>query len=211
MLKVYWLVTAIALLLGPTSNVYAQRDAALRSIDEGADAYWAAALQIWEWAEPGYQETKSSALLAGLLEEGGFRIEKGVAGIPTAFTATFGSGRPVIGILGEFDALPGLSQKATPEKSPDPSREYGHACGHHLFGTASAAAALALAGQIEAGTLEGTIRFYGTPAEEGGGRGVPGIRLTDPFSAGSLLDAVGRALAAGTADGGNGSAVRAGA
>ncbi len=126
------------------------------------------ARKIWEWAEVGYQEKRSSALLADALESGGFRVERGVAGIPTAFIATIGSGRPVIAILGEYDALPGLSQQAEPVRRPATGITAGHACGHHLFGTASAAACLALAEPIKAGTLKGTLRFYGCPAEEGG-------------------------------------------
>ena len=126
------------------------------------------ARKIWEWAEVGYQEKRSSALLADALEAGGFRVERGVAGMPTAFVATIGSGKPVIGIIGEYDALPGLSQQAEPARHARPGTTAGHACGHHLFGTASAAACLALAEPIKAGRLKGTLRFYGCPAEEGG-------------------------------------------
>lgn len=141
----------------------------LTSIENKSADYWKMARQIWEWAEPGYQEERSSALLALNLEKAGFTVVKGVAGIPTAFTAEFGSGKPVIGILGEFDALPGLAQEAVAEKqSRTGSGGYGHGCGHHLFGVASSAAAIALAEQIKAGNLKGTVRFYGTPAEEGG-------------------------------------------
>jgi aminobenzoyl-glutamate utilization protein B len=103
-----------------------------------------------------------------MLENAGFTIERGVAEIPTAFTATFGSGKPVIGILGEYDALPGLSQRAVPYREPAVPGGYGHGCGHHLFGVASASASLALAEQMRAGQLRGTLRFYGCPAEEGG-------------------------------------------
>ena len=139
-----------------------------KSINSRADATWEAAMKIWGWAEPGYQETKSSALLAGMLERAGFDVRRGVAEIPTAFTATFGKGKPVIGILGEFDALPGLSQQATPERAPRKGIRYGHGCGHHLFGAASMSATIAIAEQIRAGRLKGTVRFYGCPAEEGG-------------------------------------------
>jgi aminobenzoyl-glutamate utilization protein B len=135
---------------------------------EHADSSWDMARKIWDWAELGYQEQKSAALLADALEKGGFRVERGVAGIPTAFIATIGSGQPVIGILGEYDALPGLSQQAKPVKQARPGLTSGHGCGHHLFGVASASACLALADQIRAGTLKGTLRFYGCPAEEGG-------------------------------------------
>jgi aminobenzoyl-glutamate utilization protein B len=102
------------------------------------------------------------------LEAGGFRVERGVAGIPTSFIAAIGSGKPVIGILGEYDALPGLSQQAVPLRQARPGATAGHACGHHLFGVASASACLALAQPIRAGTMPGTLRFYGCPAEEGG-------------------------------------------
>jgi aminobenzoyl-glutamate utilization protein B len=133
-----------------------------------ADDSWKMARQLWDWAEVGYQEKRSSALLADALEAGGFRVERGVAGIPTAFVATIGSGGPVIGILGEYDALPGLSQQAVPVRQPRADVTSGHGCGHNLFGVASASACLALAEQVRAGTLQGTLRFYGCPAEEGG-------------------------------------------
>jgi aminobenzoyl-glutamate utilization protein B len=139
-----------------------------KSIDSRGEATWEAALKIWGWAEPGYQETKSSALLSGILEQAGFDVRRGVAEIPTAFTATFGEGKPVIGILGEFDALPGLSQQATPRRAPREGIGYGHGCGHHLFGAASMSAAIAIAEQIKSGHLKGTVRYYGCPAEEGG-------------------------------------------
>jgi aminobenzoyl-glutamate utilization protein B len=103
-----------------------------------------------------------------MLKEEGFTIETGVAGIPTAFTATFGSGTPVIGVLGEYDALPGFSQDAVPFKKDLPGNTNGHACGHHLFGSASAAAAIAVKNWLKTTGRKGTIRFYGTPAEEGG-------------------------------------------
>lgn len=126
------------------------------------------AQRIWSWAEPGYQETRSAGLLAEALEAAGFKVQRGVAKIPTAFTATFGSGKPVIGILGEYDALPELSQDAVPVRQLRPETTYGHACGHHLFGVASASACLALAEQLRAGKIKGTVRYYGCPAEEGG-------------------------------------------
>ncbi|MEQ8790062.1 MAG: amidohydrolase [Pirellulaceae bacterium] len=138
------------------------------SIERRADESWAAAHKIWEWAEPGYQETRSSALLAEMLEKAGFKIQRGVAGIPTAFTATIGQGKPVVGILGEYDALPGLSQAGVPVQQPREETSWGHGCGHHLFGVASASAAIAVGEQIKAGEVEGTLRFYGCPAEEGG-------------------------------------------
>src|SRR5688572_27753663 len=108
----------------------------LASIDAKAAAYTDVAMQIWSFAEVGYQETKSSALLQQQLRTAGFNVAAGVAEIPTAFVATWGSGKPVIGIVGEFDALPGLSQAATPERKPIVANAPGHGCGHHLFGTA---------------------------------------------------------------------------
>ncbi len=144
------------------------RQDVIKSIDAGYDKYAAVAHKIWEFAEVGYQETKSSALLQETLAQAGFKIEKGVAGMPTAFVASYGSGKPVIGILGEYDALPGVSQDAVPEVKRVEGRPAGHACGHHLFGTASAAAAIAVRDWLIANKKGGTIRFYGTPAEEGG-------------------------------------------
>ncbi len=148
-------------------GLHAQEDI-LRKMDAKSGEYEKMALQIWDWAEMGYQEVQSSALLQKSLADAGFRIQKGVAGIPTAFVAEYGNGGPVIGILGEFDALPGLSQKALPKKE-SAGGVAGHACGHHLFGTASAAAAIAAKDWLQSGGHTGTIRFYGCPAEEGGG------------------------------------------
>ncbi|MCE9533442.1 MAG: amidohydrolase [Planctomycetes bacterium] len=127
------------------------------------------ARKIWAWAEPGYQETKSSALLADTLEKAGFKIERGIAKMPTAFTATYGQGKPVVAILGEFDALPEISQTSEPFRQRVEGNNFGHGCGHHLFGVASASAAIAIKEQLEKGTIKGTVRFYGCPAEEGGG------------------------------------------
>jgi aminobenzoyl-glutamate utilization protein B len=126
------------------------------------------ARSIWDWAEVGYQEVKSSALLQKELTDAGFRVEAGVAGMPTAFVATAGSGKPVIGILAEFDALPGITQDAVPERKPVEGKLSGHACGHHLFGTASVSAGIAIANWLKTSGTAGTIRVYGTPAEEGG-------------------------------------------
>ncbi len=143
------------------------KDKMIENIGKKEMYYGGIAKQIWNFAEVGYQETKSSNLLQETLSKEGFKIEQGVAGIPTAFTATFGEGKPVIGILGEFDALPGLSQDSTADQK-SVGGIAGHACGHHLFGTASAAAAIAVKEYIKANNIKGTLRFYGTPAEEGG-------------------------------------------
>ena len=139
----------------------------LKSIQENKSVYTTVAHQIWSYAEMGYQEEQSSALLQKTLKSEGFDITTGVAEIPTAFVASYGSGEPVIALLGEFDALPGLSQKALPYKVSNDAKA-GHACGHHLFGTASAAAAIALKKYLIGQNISGTIRFYGCPAEEGG-------------------------------------------
>lgn len=139
-----------------------------QNILDSRDAYETMALKIWEFAEVGYKEERSSALLQETLRSHGFRVTSGVAGIPTAFVAEYGSGAPSIGILAEYDALPGLSQMAVPERRPIEGAGAGHACGHHLFGTASVAAAIAIKDQIEQGRISGTIKLFGCPAEEGG-------------------------------------------
>ncbi len=118
------------------------------SIQSNYDQYKNMAFQIWDYAEVGYKEVKSSALLQQTLKENGFTVETGVAGIPTAFVATYGSGQPVIAILAEFDALPGLSQTNAPEKT-SAGKDAGHACGHHLFGVASVASGIAIKKLIE--------------------------------------------------------------
>lgn len=155
------------LLLLSVFIVSAQKKEVLSSLENESEKYGNIAHQIWEYAEMGYQEEKSSALLQKTLSDAGFTIKKGVAGIPTAFIAEYGSGSPVIALLGEYDALPGLSQQAIPVKSSAGGLA-GHACGHHLFGTASAAAAIAAKNWLEEEGKRGTIRFYGCPAEEGG-------------------------------------------
>jgi len=150
-------------------NVYSQKNHMdiLSSIDDKKMQYEMAAKSIWDLAEMGYQENESSSILQEILKEEGFVIVNGVAGIPTAFEASFGSGSPEIGILGEYDALPGLSQQATPYKISNNGKA-GHACGHHLFGTASAAAAIAIKNYLVKNKKKGTIKFFGCPAEEGG-------------------------------------------
>lgn len=141
---------------------------AMSDIQSRYDDYKKIALQIWDYAEVGYKEVKSSALLQKTLTDNGFTVKAGVADIPTAFVATYGSGSPVIGILAEFDALPGLAQQAIPEKAAIEGKNAGHGCGHHLFGTASVAAGIEIKQLIAEKKLSGTIRVYGCPAEEGG-------------------------------------------
>ncbi|MGB5782731.1 MAG: amidohydrolase [Eudoraea sp.] len=143
------------------------KEEVLVELNKKSEAYANIAQNIWEFAEMGYLEEKSSALLQKTMSDEGFTIKKGVAGIPTAFIAEYGSGAPIIAILGEYDALPGLSQKAVPERE-SADKSAGHGCGHHLFGTASAAAAIAVKDWMQASNTKGTIRFYGCPAEEGG-------------------------------------------
>ena len=122
--------------------------------------------EIWSIAETAFEETQSAEILASYAEKNGFTVDRGVAGMPTAFVATYGSGSPVISVLGEFDALPGLSQKTEPTKNPLNEGEPGHGCGHNMFGAASLGAAIAIKEQIEAGKIKGTVKFMGTPSEE---------------------------------------------
>ena len=122
--------------------------------------------KIWSFAEVAMEEYESSELLASYLEKNGFKVIRGVAGMPTAFVAVYGSGEPVIGILAEYDALPGLSQKTVSSKKPIEEGKPGHGCGHNIFGTASTAAAVALKGVMEKKNLSGTIKLFGCPAEE---------------------------------------------
>ena len=146
----------------------ADRTEILTEIDRGSGALSRNALQIWSWAEVGFQETKSSGLLQKELASAGFKVTPGVAGMPTAFVASFKTGEgPVIGMLAEFDALPGLAQAAEPERHVIDGVA-GHACGHNLFGAASIAAAIATKNWMVAHGVKGELRVYGAPAEEGG-------------------------------------------
>ena len=122
--------------------------------------------EIWQYAEIAFKESQSAEALSGYAESQGFTVTRGVGEIPTAFVAEYGSGTPIIGIMGEFDALPGLSQETVPYKESLIEGAPGHGCGHNLFGVASLAAASSIKNLIESGELEGTVRFYGTPAEE---------------------------------------------
>ena len=158
---------SLALLLGAVA-VPAQEPANLAWLNAHYEQTAQTARSIWEYAEVGYQETRSSALLQEQLAAAGFSVRAGVADIPTAFVASYGSGEPVLAILGEFDALPGITQDAVPRRSPLAEKPAGHACGHHLFGAGSAAAAMAVKAWLDETGSPGTIRFYGTPAEEGG-------------------------------------------
>ncbi len=163
------IMLTLAVLLIPTVGLAQQgKDCVRQAIDSRAEVYRDVAIQIWDFAELGYLEAKSSVLLQEQLSQAGFNVKAGVAEIPTAFVASYGSGQPVIAILAEFDALPGLSQEAIPSRQTRLEKASGHACGHHLFGTASTAAAIALKDWLSESGTKGTIRLYGTPAEEGG-------------------------------------------
>lgn len=140
----------------------------LQIVDQHSAHFAGVSKTIWEFAELGYHEEKSSALLQRELQSAGFRVQSPVADEPTAFVATYGQGQPVVGILGEFDALPGLSQAAVPDRSPVVADAPGHGCGHNLLGSGAALAAVALKEYMERNHLTGTLRYYGTPAEEGG-------------------------------------------
>lgn len=164
------LAFAALVMLGTTSTLTAApsstKKAAVHSVDAHSAELIALSDQIWAYAETALNEHHSAAALADYAEKQGFEVERGVAQMPTAFVASYGSGRPVIGVMGEYDALPGLSQVAAPEQKSLAEGAAGHGCGHNMFGAASLGAALAIKEQIEAGKLKGTIRFYGTPAEE---------------------------------------------
>ena len=146
----------------------ADKGAILATVDKDAKPLSETASQIWKFAEVGYQETQSSALLQSRLKAAGFTVKAGVADEPTAFVASFKNGAgPVIGVLAEFDALPGLSQAAAPTRTPL-GGVAGHGCGHNLFGAASSYAAIAVKDWMVKNGVKGEIRVYGTPAEEGG-------------------------------------------
>lgn len=161
----------LAVLMTISSSSFAQKmskekKAIVASVENHKEKLIDISDSIWAFAETAFEEHKSAELLASYAEENGMKVERGVAGIPTAFTATYGSGKPVISILGEFDALPGISQKSQPTKEPLVEGAPGHGCGHNMFGAASLGAAIAIKEQIEAGKLKGTIKFLGTPSEE---------------------------------------------
>ncbi len=164
--------TLICLLsLGAGAQPLAETDRAklLSAMDARAGAFGDLSRKIWEFSEVGYKETRSSAALRDELRAQGFTVQDGVAGIPTAFVASYGSGKPVIGILAEYDALPGLSQFAEPDRKPRVEGDPGHGCGHNLLGVGATFAAIAAKDVMVEKKLPGTIKLFGTPAEEGGG------------------------------------------
>lgn len=163
------LFTLAALLVSSTAvaqKLNREKKAIIASVEAHQEALIAISDSIWALAETAFQEHESARILADYAESQGLTVERGVAGIPTAFVATYGSGSPVISVLGEFDALPGISQKASPVKESLNEGAAGHGCGHNLFGAASLGAAIAIKEQIEAGALKGTVKFIGTPSEE---------------------------------------------
>ncbi len=167
MKKILLLILSLAL----TQTMQSQRmssskKAIVASVEAHKDKLIAISDSIWALAETAFEEDDSAEILASYAEKNGFNVQRGVAGMPTAFVATYGSGRPIISVLGEFDALPGISQKAQPTKSPLNEGAAGHGCGHNLFGAGSLGAAIAVKEMIESGKIKGTVKFFGTPSEE---------------------------------------------
>jgi aminobenzoyl-glutamate utilization protein B len=164
-------LVAILLMCAGTAPAAAEspaRETALAAAEDQSELVTKLGKQIWQFAEPAFQEHQSSKLLADTLEQVGFRVRRNVAQMPTAFVAEFGSGEPVVALLAEYDALPGLSNAAEPTQRPDPRQAAGHGCGHNLFGAAITGAAIAAKASMEKHGLKGTLRVYGCPAEEGG-------------------------------------------
>jgi len=169
--RIAFTIAAVGMLtsLAPGAPVKAslkKKQEAVASIEKHQAEIIALSDQVWGFAELALEEVRSAKALADYAEAQGFTVERGVAGLPTAFVASYGQGRPIIGILGEYDALPGLSQKAQSAKETLEPGAPGHGCGHNLLGTAALGAALAVKDLMAAGRLKGTIKFYGTPAEE---------------------------------------------
>lgn len=148
------------------NTVSPNKQAVLTSIAKHQEELVKLSDQVWAFAEIAMKEKQSARVLADYAEAQGFTVKRNVAEIPTAFVAEYGSGKPIIGILGEFDALPGLSQKASTRREALQENAAGHGCGHNMFGAGSLGAAVAIKELMAAGKLKGTIRFYGTPAEE---------------------------------------------
>ena len=162
-------ISTVSLLLSSTAQSQSSSHAEIEHlIERHRPEYVQTSKAIWNYAELGYHESKSSALLQSNLKQAGFAMQSGVADEPTAFVASYGTGKPIIAILGEFDALPGLSQAAVPDRSPVVANAPGHGCGHNLLGSGAALAAVAVKEYMEKNHVAGTLRYYGTPAEEGG-------------------------------------------
>ncbi len=168
------LIALVVLMLVPLGGLYsspapknsAGKQSALLWLDQNQERLTRISLQFWEFAETALQEYRSAALLVDTLKKEGFSVQQGVAGMPTAFIATYGQGKPLIGLLAEYDALPGLSQQAAAKQEPVLAGAPGHGCGHNLFGSACLGAALAVKQAMEAQRLPGTLKLFGCPAEE---------------------------------------------
>lgn len=167
MKSLYLVLAACLLSFGVSAQkMTSNKKAIIASVEKHEKALIEISDNIWALAETAFEETQSSKILADYAEKQGFTVERGVAGMPTAFVATYGSGSPVISVLGEFDALPGISQKAQPTKASLNEGAAGHGCGHNLFGAGSLGAAIAVKELIQAGKIKGTVKFMGTPSEE---------------------------------------------
>ena len=166
-------ILLISILMVPITGLFCQlghenqnKQAVINSVNAQFEDLRDLSDRIWSYEEIAFEETRSAADLVSYAKSNGFKVTTGIGEMPTAFVAEYGSGEPIIGVLGEFDALPGLSQKTVPHKDPLNAGAAGHGCGHNLFGVASLGAATAIKELIEAGELSGTVRFYGCPAEE---------------------------------------------
>ncbi|ELZ35324.1 amidohydrolase [Halogeometricum pallidum JCM 14848] len=159
-----------------TSDVGAVKRALFEDIDAERERLRTLARDIWDNPEVALRESESSERLQSVLREEGFEVEAGAGGIDTAFVARYGEEDPVVGTMGEYDALPGMSQRATAERDPVEPGAPGHGCGHNLFGVGSLGGALAVKRAIERGDLSGSVVFFGTPAEEAGGGKVYMVR-----------------------------------
>jgi aminobenzoyl-glutamate utilization protein B len=166
-------VRAIALIGWLALPTFAQKEktVAIAQLDKQYPHYADLAGQIWKLAEPGYLENKTTQLLQQELQSAGFSIKTGLADMPTSFIASYGKGAPVITLLAEMDALPGLSQDSLPTRKPLVPNAYGHGCGHNLFGVGSVAAAITIKNWLQQTGKSGTVQLVGTPAEEGAGGG----------------------------------------
>nr|WP_299340014.1 amidohydrolase [Allomuricauda sp.] len=162
------LLILIGLIVFPTmaQKMSSDKKAIINSVEKHKQNLIQISDSIWALAETAFDEHESSRILADYAEKNGFNVERGVAGMPTAFVASYGSGSPVISVLGEFDALPGISQRAQPTKEALSEGAAGHGCGHNLFGAGSLGAAIAVKELIEEGRIKGTVKFFGTPSEE---------------------------------------------
>lgn len=164
--KLLFITLFLSLSIVSAQKMDSSKKAIIASVEAHKEQLIKISDSIWALAETAFNESGSSKILADYAEKNGLKVTRGVADIPTAFTATYGSGKPVISILGEFDALPGISQKISPVKEPYEEGAAGHGCGHNMFGTASLGAAIAIKELMDAGKIKGTVKFLGTPAEE---------------------------------------------